>query len=1185
MAGELHDAHPFLQELIRAIPCALFCTRPVGTDGDWELSYVSERIEAITGCSADRYLHGEHSRLIHPDDLITVQTQRRAAVRARREYAVEYRIITHSGEQRWLAESGRPDGATSGFAGLVAEITARTRTDDISDQRLRAFVESTESIVIYLCPYGEILEFNPAAEMLYGIRRQDVIGKNYFKFFLPEEVQDAVMADMKKVLDGTPTRGFENEVITVDGSRRVLSWYVTRTLDNNGAPSGIVASGHDITARKLAEEALQSSQKMLRLVLDSIPVRVYWKDRELRYLGCNHLFAADVGLQAPEDIVGKNDRELGRHAQADKQEPCDRAVIDSGTPNLNYELLDVAPDGAEVWLTVSKVPLTDLKNNVVGILSTYEDISERCRAQQQAAERNLRLKRLTELSLTLSGDPGEVFRDVARMIGELLAVRIVCLSQIRGDEIHFVSLYIDGKVTLDAGSRPLRTTPCASVAASKELEIFDDVISLFPEADFLREYGTDFYCGFPALDSEGNVAAITCLLDDKPHDFSEEDLGLLRIFGQRIAVEIERQQHIDEQARAKEQMKKLSSALEQTADVVLLTGKDGLIEYGNPAFEAVTGFSYFEAKGKSSSLIKSSRHDLHFYKNLWDTILRGEVFQDVIINRKKNGELYYEEKTITPLKDTKGEITHFISTGKDITERMQTQERLYHLAYHDILTELPNRGLFIDRLPPALARHRNPNRFVAVLFMDLDRFKIINDTLGHDIGDRLLKLLSQRIISCLREGDTVARLAGDEFVILLEEITITNDVEPICRKILESLTQPFQIDGKDLYVTGSIDIALSPSDGSDAATLIRNADIAMYRAKELGRNNYQFYSADMSVRAFERLNLETNLRHALKRDEFLLYYQTQVSPASGRIVGLEALLRWRHHDLGVLLPEQVIPVLEETGLIVPVGEWVLRTAFYQARAWRDMDYAPLRVSVNLSSRQFVAVCLKAVVMDLLAEIGLDSRWVGLEITESLLMKNELRTTQTLQELSAAGVQISIDDFNTGYSSLSYLKRLPIDTLKIDGSFIRDVTTDPDDAAIVAAIIAMAKTLKLDVIAEGVETREQLDFVGGHCVAAQGYLFSEPLSVDAVTALLHDDNGTRGEDWKKWMSRAHRRSLRSCRRLQPAWMHASCRSLHRRVQSHCSLIIALARLSLLVRDALLQIGHLLFQLREFEPALG
>src|SRR3569623_1900686 len=495
-----------------------------------------------------------------------------------------------------------------------------------------------------------------------------------------------------------------------------------------------------------------------------------------------------------------------------------------------------------------------------------------------------------------------------------------------------------------------------------------------------------------------------------------------------------------EQARAKEQMKKLSSAGELTADVVVFTDREGIIEYVNPAFEAVTGYSYQEVKGKSSNVIKSSKHDKKFYKRLWATIVRGDVFQDVIINRKKSGELYYEEKTITPLKDAKGEITHFISTGKDITERMQTQERLYHLAYHDILTQLPNRGLFVDRLNHALARQRNPTKFLSVLFMDLDRFKIINDTLGHDTGDHLLKMLSQRIIGCLREGDTVARLAGDEFVILLEDITATEDVAPICRKILDSLAQPFQIEGKELFVTGSIGIAMSPVDGNDAGTLIRNADIAMYRAKELGRNNYQFYSADMSVKAFERLNLETSLRHALKRDEFVLYYQPQISPESGRIVGVEALLRWRHHEHGLLLPEQFITLLEETGLIIPVGEWVLRTALGQARAWRDMNFSPIRVSVNLSSRQFDGVCLKKIVMDLMEEIGLDSEWVGLEITESLLMTHEAQTLQTLQEISAAGVQLSIDEFGTGYSSLSYLKRLPIDTLKIDGSFIRAVTT-------------------------------------------------------------------------------------------------------------------------------------------------
>lgn len=1118
MSGDV-PSHVDLTALIDHIPGAVFRTSALDGNGNWKLAYISRQIETITGYNVTHFISApDFARIIHPQDVAEVQEKRREALLRGRPYTLEYRIRDAKGALKWLAESAQPYHASEDDApclsGIIIDITERKKSEAKlveSDKRYRAFVEYTESIVLYLCPAGEILEFNPAAEALYGRKREDVLGKNYFKLFLPEEIHEAVMADMQKVLDGTPTRGFENDVITAAGERRVMAWYVTRTLDMEGRPNGIVASGHDITQRKLAEEALQASQKMLRLVLDSIPVRVYWKDRDLRYLGCNSLFARDVGLDKPENIIGKTDSELGWHAWSELHRDCDRQIMGSGVQKLNHEIPFRTRTGKDVWLSISKVPLTDLKNEVVGILSSYEDISDRRLAEQQAAERNLRLKRLTELSLALSGDPDEVFQHAARMIAELLGVRIVCLSEVQGDTIHFMSVYVDGKVTVNAGSRPLDTTPCSAVAVSKQLIIFEDVIQQFPKAEFLKEYRADFYCGFPALDSDGNVTAITCLLDSRRHDFSEEDLDLLRIFGQRIAVEIERQRYFDAQAKAKEQMKKLSSAVEQTADVVIITGKDGLIEYVNPAFEAVTGYSYAEVKGRSSNIIKSSKHDREFYAKLWNTILRGEVFQDVIINRKKSGEIYYEEKTITPLKDAKGDITHFISTGKDITERMQTQERLYYLAYHDILTQLPNRGLFVDRLNHALARQRNPDKFISVLFMDLDRFKIINDTLGHDTGDRLLKLLSQRVIGCLREGDTVARLAGDEFVILLEDITASDDVAPICRKVLDSLSQPFQIDGKELFVTGSIGISLSPGDGTDAATLIRNADIAMYRAKELGRNNFQFYSADMSVKAFERLSLETNLRHALKRNEFVLYYQPQVSPATGRIIGVEALLRWNHQELGLLLPDQFISLLEETGLIISVGEWVLQAALCQARDWRDMGFEPIRVSVNLSSRQFDAACLRKIIMGLLRDIELDSSWVGLEITESLLMTNEARTLDTLQELSAAGIQLSIDDFGTGYSSLSYLKRLPIDTLKIDGSFIRDVTTNLDDAAIVRAIIAMAETLKLDVVAEGVETREQLEVVRNYCASIQGYLFSKPLPVDEITALLRQDNEQR-VDW-------------------------------------------------------------------------
>ena len=349
-------------------------------------------------------------------------------------------------------------------------------------------------------------------------------------------------------------------------------------------------------------------------------------------------------------------------------------------------------------------------------------------------------------------------------------------------------------------------------------------------------------------------------------------------------------------------------------------------------------------------------------------------------------------------------------------------------------------------------------------------------------------------------------------MILLEDIDSGDDVAPICRKILDGLSRPFLVDGNELFVTSSIGISVYPADGKDASTLLRNADIAMYRAKELGRNNYQFYAADMSAKAFERLSLETNLRHALNREEFLLYYQPQISLVTGRIIGVEALLRWQHPDFGLVQPAEFIPLLEETGLIVPVGDWVLQTALTQAKGWQDAGFDPIRVAVNLSSRQFDGVRLKHMLLDLVEAIGLETQWIELEITESLLMNNERLTLEMLQMLSATGIRLSIDDFGTGYSSLSYLKRFPIDTLKIDGSFIRDVTTDPDDAAIVQAIIAMATTLRIDVIAEGVETKEQLLFLRDRqCACLQGYLFSTPAPADILTELLRKDN--RGEtDW-------------------------------------------------------------------------
>lgn len=548
---------------------------------------------------------------------------------------------------------------------------------------------------------------------------------------------------------------------------------------------------------------------------------------------------------------------------------------------------------------------------------------------------------------------------------------------------------------------------------------------------------------------------------------------------------------ITERKQAEASLRMQISAMNAASDQIIISDAEGLIRFVNPAFERATGYSREEVIGKSASfLVIHKDHSLD--ADIEKTVRPGKTWHGEVVGRRKDGNHRPEDVTVTPVMNEAGVTEHYITIKRDITDKKTYEARLDQLAHHDSLTGLPNRLLFSDRLTQRIAEARRRGEQLAVMFLDMDRFKLINDTLGHNAGDVILREVAERLKSALRDVDTVARMGGDEFTVILSHVQHAEDATMIGRRILDVLSKPFAIGGHELFLTASVGISIFPSDGSDVETLVRNADAAMYHAKEQGRNTFHFYTEALNIAAVERMTLEAGLRKALERDELLAYYQPRVNVRTGEIVGTEALIRWQHPDLKLVAPAQFIPLAEETGLIVPMGEWMLRAACSQNRQWQESGLPPIEVGVNVSARQFQLADLLDTVTKTLRDTGMDPSYLVLELTESALMLNPEHAVRVLCDLKKLGVKVFIDDFGTGYSSLSHLKHFPIDAVKIDGSFVRGVTHDPDDAAIAGAIVAMAHSLKVKVIAEGVETLGQLDFLKSlDCDEMQGYFVSRP----------------------------------------------------------------------------------------------
>ena len=543
---------------------------------------------------------------------------------------------------------------------------------------------------------------------------------------------------------------------------------------------------------------------------------------------------------------------------------------------------------------------------------------------------------------------------------------------------------------------------------------------------------------------------------------------------------------------AESKLRLAARVISRSGEGIIISDAKGLIVEVNKAFETITGYSRADALGRNPNFLSSGRQDKEFYRRMWQTLHAEGFWQGEIWNRRKNNEIFPEWLSLSAIRDDGGEITHYVATFSDVTEAKANEARIQHMAHHDFLTGLPNRFLLTDRFKQvAAAAERNDTRY-ALLFIDLDRFKNVNDTLGHSIGDQLLRDVASRLGSIVRGTDTLSRQGGDEFLVLLGEVETPEAAAIVARKLMQVLGEPFLLDGHPITVTPSIGIAVSPEDGTDLDSLLKHADLAMYDAKQQGRNNYQFFRREMNARSLELLLMESDLRQALRKSEFELHYQPQISVSSGRPQGLEALLRWRHPERGLVSPADFIPMAEETGLILPIGQWVLNTACQQLANWRTNGWPELRVAVNLSAAQFRQQDLLTQVETALAAANLPADALELEVTESILMIDAEGTAKMLNALNAMGVTLAIDDFGTGYSSLAYLKRFSVSTLKVDRSFVNGIGIDGEDAAICSAIIGLARSLRLDVVAEGVETQAQYDWLAkAGCHIIQGYFTGRP----------------------------------------------------------------------------------------------
>ncbi|ROR35136.1 bifunctional diguanylate cyclase/phosphodiesterase [Inmirania thermothiophila] len=926
----------------------------------------------------------------------------------------------------------------------------------------------------------------PPAGLMVALRGRDGLGARGEVFYGPPELfrRDAVRFEI-----ALPHGSWQLAAAPAGGwpaarQERARFWLVAALLAAAlGAAAGLLVAWPLRLRWRVGQATAAVEEQLLfqRALLEAVPLPVFHKGLDGRLLGGNAAAERLFGV-GPGGLAGRRIAEL-LPQQAAECEATEEALLAAGEARA-MPLRLPGPGGRGRELVVHKAPWRDHEGRLRGLIGVAVEVT-----------RERRLERMLETAAVgFSGASGRAWhRCLVRYLREVLEADWVYVGELEegGGEARIRAVAVagsEGDGPLFA--YPLRGAPCEQALAARRPVLIEDVTERFPGAILLRRLGVGTYAGEPLLDADGSPMGMLVVLHaGRPRD-PEEVSWALRIFAPRAAGELVR-------ARREEALRVGAAVFEASGEAIMVTDAEGRIRAVNPAFTRITGYSAEEAVGQTPAILKSGRHAEDFYRAMWEALEREGRWEGEIWNRRRNGEVFPEWLSIAAVRDAAGRTTEYVAVFADITRRKEDEARIWRQANYDALTGLPNRTLFFDRLARAVSTARRIGGRLAVLFVDLDRFKWVNDTLGHAAGDALLQEAARRLARCVRESDTVARLAGDEFTVVLAEIRRAADAERVARAILAELERPYVLEGQEVQISGSVGIAIFPEDGEDAETLLRHADAAMYRAKEAGRNAYGFFTPEMDAEAAERAAVEQALRAALAREELALVYQPVWDLAGEGLAGLEALLRWHHPERGLLAPEAFLAVAEEAGLLGPLTRWVLARLVRDAARWGEAGLAPLPVGVNLAARLLRDGALLHEVVEAAGRCAPAWR-LAVEVREAAGEEGPRGAAARLGWLQAHGIGVILDDFGTGNASLTRLRSMPLEAVKVDGSLLREAAATPAAARVVEALVDLAHGLGLTVIAEQAEDEalvalaRRLGFD-----RAQGFALAAPMELEAL----------------------------------------------------------------------------------------